>query len=95
MNMFGFIMFNKDIIADEVAKRTGKTVKLGRLNWQADSYHIYGKDIEAAKQRLFDRLITTTFAERIYNFSDEMIREIYNEAEAAVRQKIAEYDRTH
>jgi thymidylate synthase len=95
MNMFGFIMFNKDIIADGVAKRTGKTVKLGRLNWQADSYHIYGKDIVAAKQRLFDRLTTTTFADRVYNFSDEMIREIYNEAEAAVRQKIAEYDRTH
>ena len=95
MNMFGFIMFNKDIIAAGVAKSTGKTVKLGRLNWQADSYHIYGKDIAAAKQRLFDRLTTTTFTERTYNLSDEMIREIYNEAEPAVRQKIAEYDRTH
>jgi thymidylate synthase len=95
MNMFGFIMFNNDIIAAGIAKRTGKTVKLGRLNWQADSYHIYGKDIAVAKQRLFDRLPTTTFADRVYNFSDDMIREIYNEAEAAVRQKIAEYDRTH
>ena len=55
MNMFGFIQFNKEVIAAGIAERTGKTVKLGRLNWHADSYHIYGKDIQAAKERLFDR----------------------------------------
>ncbi|NLF39740.1 hypothetical protein GX586_09865, partial [bacterium] len=38
MNMFGFTMFNKDVIAAEVARRAGKTVHLGRMNWQADSY---------------------------------------------------------
>ncbi|MGD0017329.1 MAG: thymidylate synthase [Verrucomicrobiia bacterium] len=95
MNMFGFIMFNRDIIAAGIAKRTGKTVKLGRLNWQADSYHIYGKDIAPAKQRLFDRFATTTFEERTYRLSDPAIREIYDEAEAAIRAKIAEYDHTH
>jgi thymidylate synthase len=95
MNMFGFILFNKEIIAAGVEKRLGRPVKLGRLNWQADSYHIYGKDIAEAKARLFDRLATTSLAERTYRFSDPMIREIYDEAEAAVRQKIAEYDRTH
>jgi len=95
MNMFGFIMFNKEVIAAGVAKRTGKTVKIGRLNWQADSYHIYGKDIADAKLRLFDRLDSTTFADRVYNLTDETIADIYNEAEAAVQEKIAEYDRTH
>jgi len=95
MNMFGFIIFNKEVIAGEVAKRTGKTIKLGRLNWQADSYHIYGKDIADAKARLFDRLATTKFADRTYRFDDEMIRDMYTEAEPAIRAKIAEYDRTH
>jgi len=95
MNMFGFIMFNKEIIAAEVAKRTGKPVKLGRLNWHADSYHIYGKDIATAKARLFDRLATTTFADRTYRFDDPLIREMYDEAGPVVRAKIAEYDRTH
>ena len=95
MNMLGFIMFNKEVIAAGVAQRTGKTVKLGRLNWQADSYHIYGKDIADAKQRLFDRFATTTFADRVFHFSDESIQDIYNEAESVVRAKIAEYDRTH
>ena len=54
MNMFGFIQFNKEVIAAGVAEKTGKKVKLGRLNWQARSFHIYGKDIKTAKERLFD-----------------------------------------
>ena len=95
MNMFGFVMFNRDVIAAEIARRSGKIIRLGRLNWQADSYHIYGKDIADAKARLFDRIATTTLEDRTYQFSDPMIQDIYNEAEAAIRAKIAEYDRTH
>jgi len=92
MNMFGFIHFNNEIIASEIQKRTGKTVKLGRMNWQADSYHIYGKDIENAKNLLFNRLDKTTFEQRIFNFNDEMIQEMYNEAEGCVIQKVKEHD---
>ena len=29
MNMFGFILFNRDVIAAEVARRTGKTRQAG------------------------------------------------------------------
>lgn len=95
MNMFGFTLFSKEVIADAVAAKTGKTVKLGRLNWQADSFHIYGKDILAAKERLFDRLETTAFEDRVYEFNDEMIREMYDEAEAGVLRKIEAYDNEH
>jgi thymidylate synthase len=95
MNMFGFVIFNRDVIAAEIAKRTGKTVKLGRLNWQADSYHIYGKDIADAKARLFDRIPRGTLADRTYEFSDPTIQEMYTDAEAAVRAKIADYDASH
>jgi thymidylate synthase len=95
MNMFGFCRFNREVIADEIARRSGRPVKLGRLNWQADSFHIYGKDVEAAEQRFFNRLQTTTFEERIFNFQDPLIQEIYNEAEAQVRTKIEEHDRRH
>jgi len=95
MNMFGFILFSREVIADEVQKQSGKSVRLARLNWHADSWHIYGKDIADARARLFDRIESTTFEQRVYNFSGSMIREIYDEAEAAIRNKIAEYDRTH
>ncbi len=95
MNMFGFVMFNRDVIAKGIAERTGKPIKLGRLNWQADSYHIYGRDIAAARERLMNRLETSSFEDRTYILSDPDIREIYDEAEKTVREKIAEYDRTH
>ncbi len=92
MNMFGFIQFNKEVIAAGVAERTGKTVKLGRLNWQADSYHIYGKDIQAAKERLFDRVGVMPFEERTMPFNDDFIRDMYEQAEPRIIQKIKEHD---
>lgn len=95
MNMFGFIQFNKEVIASGVAEKTGKTVKPGRLNWQADSYHIYGKDIQAAKERLFDRLADMPFEERTIPFNDPFIREMYDAAEPAIIQKIKEFNERH
>jgi len=95
MNMFGFTMFNKDVIADAIAAKTGKTVKLGRMNWQADSFHIYGKDISDARDRLISRLEATAFEDRVYELGDEMIHELYDEAEAAVIEKIKTYDAEH
>lgn len=95
MNMFGFIQFNKEVIASGVAEKTGKTVKPGRLNWQADSYHIYGKDIQAAKERLFDRLADMPFEERTIPFNDPFIREMYDAAEPAIIQKIKVFDEKH
>jgi len=87
MNIFGLTIFIKENIADEIAKRTGKKVNLGRINWQADSWHIYGKDIQQAKERLFDRLDKTDFEDRVFNF-DDMIKEIYDEATPVIEEKI-------
>lgn len=95
MNMFGFVQFTREVIADEIQKRTGKTVKLGRMNWQADSFHIYGKDIEKAKGLLFDRIESMTFEERTYNFHDEFIQEMYQTAEPMILQKIKDYKERH
>ncbi len=95
MNMFGFINFSKNLIADPIAERTGKTVKLGRMNWQADSYHIYGKDIETAKKLLFDRIDSLSFEERTFNFNDDFIQEMYISAEPMILNKIQNYDENH
>ncbi len=95
MNMFGFIRFNRDIIADEVSRRTGKEVRLGRMNWHADSYHIYGKDIQQAREMLFDRIGDMPFENRIFNFNDEFIRQMYEEAEPRILEKIRRYDENH
>lgn len=95
MNMFGFTMFNNEIMAAEISRRSGKEVKLGRMNWQADSFHIYGKDLKQAKERLFNRIDSTDFEDRIYNLGDEMIKEIYDEAEPMIIKKIKKYDEEH
>jgi len=95
MNMFGFTLFNKEVIAAGVAAKSGRTVRLARMNWQADSFHIYGKDLADAKARLFDRIETTDFEDRVYSMEDEMIRELYEDAEAVVREKIKTHDREH
>ncbi len=95
MNMFGFINFNEEVIAEGLSKKTGKKVELARMNWQADSYHIYGKDIATAKKLLFDRIDSIEFSDRTFNFNDDFIKKMYNDAEAAVLLKIKDYDNTH
>ncbi len=95
MNMFGFIQFNKEIIAAGIAEKTGRIVKLGRMNWHADSFHIYGKDIKTAKERLFDRLGDMKFEERTLCFNDEFIRDMYDQAEEQVLNKISDYTKNH
>lgn len=93
MNMFGFIQFNKEVIAAEISRRTGKKVCLGRLNWQADSYHIYGKDIEQARAMLFDRVDELQIEERTFNFSADYIKQMYDSAEPGILEKIKEYNK--
>ena len=88
MNVFGITMFIKEFILDEITKRTNREVKMGRLCWMADSWHIYGKDIKGLKERLFDRLETTKFEDRIYNFYDPMIQEMYYEEDENIKRKI-------
>ena len=93
MNMFGFTVFNREVVAQGISEKMGRQVELGRLNWQADSYHIYGKDIAAAKGMLFDRIESMPFEHRIFNFHDAFIQEMYQGAEAMIRQKIKNRDR--
>jgi thymidylate synthase len=88
MNMFGFVLFTREIIADGVAKQAGREVRLGRLNWQADSYHIYGKDLAHANALLFDRLGSTAFGDRVLAFHDAMVQEMYREQDGAILEKI-------
>jgi len=94
MNMFGFVQFNRDMVAGPLSRKAGKKVEMGRLNWHADSYHIYGKDIEDFEKRLLTRL-NKPFASRVYNFFDPAIQEIYTEAEPRIWKKIEEYDEKH
>ncbi len=94
MNMFGFIHFNREIIAGGLSKKSARKVELGRMNWQADSYHIYGKDREDFEKRFLAK-VNEPFEGRVYNFFDPMIQDIYREAEEVVKEKIVNYDSQH
>lgn len=88
MNMFGITIFIKEKIIDEYCKRTGKNLTMGRINWQADSWHIYGKDVRQFEERLYNRIHTTRFEDRVYNFYDPEIQEMYHECEPDILKKI-------
>jgi thymidylate synthase len=94
MNMFGIVQFNNLHIASPLHDQTGKIVHLGRMNWHADSYHIYGKDIEDFRKRFLGR-IDEPFEKRVFNFNDPVIQEIYREAEDKIKRKIQRYDESH
>ena len=93
MNMFGITHFNRLRIADPLEGRLAKPVRLGRMNWQADSFHLYGKDQTEFINRFWLRLPTTSFEDRTYHFFDPEIQEIWMEAEEKVYAKIRDYDR--
>ncbi len=95
MNMFGLTMFIRTEIANPIEFELGTPVKLGRINWQADSFHIYGKDIKDVEQKLLPRLSPYSFNDRVYNFSDPMIQDIWKEAHAKIMKKIADHDDSH
>ena len=94
MNMFGFIQFNKEVIAKGVSEKTGKEVKLGRLNWQADSFHIYGKDIKKMEEMLMSK-IEEPIEFRTFTFNDDFIKPMYDAAESMILNKIKKYDDDH
>jgi thymidylate synthase len=93
MNMFGITMFNRDVIAKGIAKISGKNVRLARMNWQADSFHVYGKDIAQMKSRFIDRLDSTTFQDRTMRMDDQDVLGMYHEAEAEIVEKIRKQDK--
>jgi len=92
MNMFGLTMLVKERIADKIMSITGRKVSLGRMNWQADSAHVYGKDIQQLKERLIDRIPLTSFEDRVYNFYNQEIQEMYHECESDLLKKISDQE---
>jgi len=95
MNMFGLTHFIRVAIANPIEENLRVPVKLGRINWQADSYHIYGKNIEEFKNRFINKYNPYTLSERVYCMEDPEIKAIWNEALEDVKNKIKKYDEEH
>lgn len=87
MNFFGFIQFIKNKILNPIQDKLGVEVEYGRINWQADSFHMYGCEIKNFEDRLLNRINVTSFDDRVLNFYDPMIQEMYKECEQDIVNK--------
>ena len=91
MNCFGLTMFIQEQIIEPLKAITKKEIYMGRMNWQADSFHIYGKDRKDFEGRFLGRIKNSTFQERVINFWDKDIQEYYHEVEKGILDKIKNY----
>jgi thymidylate synthase len=91
MNCFGLTMFINDNILKEAQKAYRSTIRFGRINWMADSFHIYGKDRINFENTFVKKLATENFANRTMNFWDKDIQAYYHESEKMILEKIKSY----
>jgi thymidylate synthase len=95
MNMFGLTRFIRSNIITPIERAVGMTIKMGRINWQADSYHIYGKNIEDFENRFIKRYNPFTFEDRVWSIQDPDVKGSWDEAEKKILDKIAKFDAEH
>lgn len=94
MNMFAFVHLQKHI-ADRVAEKTGREVRLGRYVDMSDSYHIYGSRHEFFKGFL-EKVKNSAFADRVYHYHDEAIAQMFAEArERDIPERVRRYQASH
>lgn len=89
MNMFAFTLLQQRI-ADEISKRAGREVKLGRYYHMADSYHIYGNKIEEFEQRFLGQMKSRSFEDRTWY--TEFAQPIFDEAKENIKIKLKEQE---
>lgn len=69
MNCFAFIQV-MEYVADEVGKRTGEEIRIGRYMDESDSFHIYGKRLKDFETRFLQNLINRDFSRRTFSRKD-------------------------
>jgi thymidylate synthase len=87
MNCFGLTQMINSLIRIPLMQRTGKRVLFGRLNWQADSWHIYGKD-RALAEKYIERMTSgEPLGSRVIAFNDgETLAQYYFCTEAILEK---------
>jgi thymidylate synthase len=91
MNCFGLTMFIKENILDVLQEKTKRKIIMGRINWQADSFHIYGKDRKDFEERFMKKVMSSSIENRTINFWSEDIQNYYHEVEPKILEKIMSY----
>lgn len=69
MNCFAFIHI-MEYVAQEVGKRLGQELKIGRYMDESDSFHIYGKRLDDFENRFLFNLMNRDFPNRTFSRKD-------------------------
>ena len=80
MNVYALTELQK-IIAKKIAKKIGKTVRVGRYVDISDSLHIYGSYFDNAEQEV-EKMRTTSYADRAWETSHPAFQMMTEEARA-------------
>ncbi len=84
MNIFALTQLQKTI-AERISEQLGQEIKLGRYCHMADSFHIYGSNLEEFEGRFLGAIDKRTFEQRTMRYDD--VREIMEEARPAILDK--------
>ena len=84
MNMYALVELQRKIAA-RVGEMLGTEVKLGRYVHFADSYHIYGSDLDEFNRRFLRSLENRSFEQRTYR--QEEVEDIMRDAKPAIYRK--------
>jgi thymidylate synthase len=90
MNIFALVRL-QEIIAHRVQFLSGMPIKVGRYCHIADSYHIYGSNMDEFEGRFLKAHRERTFEERTFRYED--VRDTMQEAHPAILKKAKEMAR--
>ncbi len=85
MNMYAFTDLQR-LVAEEVSKRLGRTIKVGQYTHIADSFHIYGAYFEEFEGFL-KTIEARSFEGRTYSTAD--VQDIIDEAREQIAKSLA------
>ena len=84
MNIYALVQLQAKIAA-RISELSGTTVELGRYCHLADSYHVYGSNIEEFRSRFLGAMQTRDFEGRTMRYSD--VKDFMEEARPAILEK--------
>jgi thymidylate synthase len=85
MNMFALVQLQIRI-AERVSELSGRQVRLGRYCHLADSYHIYGSNMDEFRSRFLGAVEKRSFEDRTMRYAD--VKDFMEEARPQILQKV-------
>jgi thymidylate synthase len=91
MNIFALVQLQK-LITDRVAELSGMPLEVGRYCHIADSYHIYGSNMDEFENRFLGAYQTRGFMDRTFEYLT-FAKPIMDEAKPGILKKVEEMGR--